>query len=382
MKFILPKGFSADGINSGLKRDKLDLAVVVNNGPNFDFAGTLTSNEVKAAPVLWTEQIIKTGKAKAVLLNSGGANACTGPQGFQVVHESAESLALKLDIAPIDVAVCSTGIIGEQLDLSMIKKGINQFTPTSSASSWESAALAIMTTDSKPKVSSQIFDGYTISGIAKGAGMLAPSLATMLCVITTDADVSGFNYSDHLKEAVDLTFNRISSDGCTSTNDSVLLLSSGASGIKPDPNSFFQNLLTICEDLSKQIIMDAEGATCFVTVRVSNARTEAEALLVARRVSGDMLVKTALFGRDPNWGRVAAAVGAAGVGIDPEKLDIYFNGVPLCLGGIANGDRQRVSIDQYDIEITIDLNLGSETAIIYTTDLSTAYVLENSEYSS
>jgi glutamate N-acetyltransferase / amino-acid N-acetyltransferase len=382
MKFDLPAGFRAAGVESGLKKDKLDLGVVINTGPNFDFAGVLTTNEVKAAPVLWTEQIIKTGKAKAVLLNSGGANACTGAQGFQVVHESAEYLAAKLNLAPIDVAICSTGIIGEQLDLSKIKNGIDKFNATTSSDSWQALATAILTTDSKPKVSSQSFDGYSISGIAKGAGMLAPSLATMLCVITTDADISEFDFASQLRNVVDLTFNRISSDGCTSTNDSVLLLSSGGSGKKPTPSEFYGNLLSICQDLAHQIISDAEGATSFVTIRVSNARTEVEALQVARRVSSDMLVKTALFGKDPNWGRVAAAVGATGVGMDPDRLDIYFNGIPLCLGGVANGDRHRVSLENYEILIEIDLNLGAEAAEILTTDLSTAYVLENSEYSS
>lgn len=376
-----PSGFRAMGVSCGIKPDKLDIALVQNLGPNFDFAAVFTTNEVKAAPVLWSEQIAKTGKAKAILLNSGGANACTGSVGFAVTHNSAEFLAEKLGLAPIDVAVCSTGIIGEQLDLEKIKLGIVTLT-SSSDNDGGLAAQAILTTDSKRKEVLLNGSGYSLGGMAKGAGMLAPSLATMLVVITTDADLSLLNLNEILANVAKSTFNRISSDGCTSTNDSIMLMSSGASKVKPSRDEFEELLLEACQSLANQLILDAEGATVFVELIVDRAKSEDQAELIAKKVVSDSLVKTALFGRDPNWGRVAAAVGAAGAGIDPNTLDIHFNDVPLCLNGTANGDRRRVKLDNRNIQIRISLNQGDVEVKFLTTDLSTRYVLENSEYSS
>lgn len=376
-----PSGFRAMGVSCGIKPDKLDLALVQNLGPNFDFTAVFTTNEVKAAPVLWSEQIAKTGKAKAILLNSGGANACTGSVGFAVTHNSAEFLAEKLGLAPIDVAVCSTGIIGEQLDLEKIKLGIVTLT-SSSDNDGGLAAQAILTTDSKRKEVLLNGSGYSLGGMAKGAGMLAPSLATMLVVITTDADLSLLNLNEMLANVAKSTFNRISSDGCTSTNDSIMLMSSGASKVKPSRDEFEELLLEACQSLANQLILDAEGATVFVELIVDRAKSEDQAELIAKKVVSDSLVKTALFGRDPNWGRVAAAVGAAGAGIDPNTLDIHFNDVPLCLNGTANGDRRRVKLDNRNIQIRISLNQGDAEVKFLTTDLSTRYVLENSEYSS
>ena len=376
-----PAGFRAMGVSCGIKPGKLDLALVQNLGPNFDFAAVFTTNEVKAAPVLWSEQIAKTSKAKAILLNSGGANACTGPEGFAVTHKSAEVLAEQLGLAPIDVAICSTGIIGEQLDLEKIRVGIAALT-SSNDNDGALAAQAILTTDSKRKEVFLNNGGYSIGGMAKGAGMLAPSLATMLVVITTDADLSSLNLNEMLVAAANSTFNRISSDGCTSTNDSIMLMSSGASKVKPSREEFEELLLEACASLANQLILDAEGATVFVELVVDKAKSEPQAELIAKKVASDSLVKTALFGRDPNWGRVAAAAGAAGAEIDPNTLDIYFNDVPLCLNGSANGDRHRVKLDDRNVQIRISLNQGDATVKFLTTDLSTKYVLENSEYSS
>ncbi|MBM3691049.1 MAG: bifunctional glutamate N-acetyltransferase/amino-acid acetyltransferase ArgJ [Actinobacteria bacterium] len=376
-----PKGFLAYGVTSGLKGKSLDLALVLNSGPLFNFAAVFTTNEVKAAPVLWSTEIAKTGKCKAILLNSGGANACTGSEGFSVTHKSAEYVAEKFQLAPIDVAICSTGIIGEVLDFSKIKNGIDELSQIND-SDGQAAALAIMTTDSKPKQTYLNQGNYAIGGMAKGAGMLAPSLATMLVVITSDADVSDIDLQRCLKLCVERTFNRISADGCTSTNDSVLLLCNGASRYKPSESDFLEALMKVCDNLAIELIQDAEGATTFVEIIVENARTEEQAIAIARKVAGDSLVKTAFFGRDPNWGRVAAAVGSAKAGINPELLDIYFNGIPVCLSGAANGNRRRVKLDGRSINVVIKLNLGNECATVRTTDLSTEYVLENSEYSS
>jgi glutamate N-acetyltransferase/amino-acid N-acetyltransferase len=376
-----PAGFRAMGVSCGIKPGKLDLALVHNLGPNFDFAAVFTTNEVKAAPVLWSEQIAKTDKARAILLNSGGANACTGPAGFSVTHNSAEYLAEKLGLAPIDVAVCSTGIIGEQLDLIKIKTGIDALT-SSFDNDGGLAAQAILTTDSKRKEVLVNGNGYSIGGMAKGAGMLAPSLATMLVVITTDADLSKVNLSVLLRVVANKTFNRISSDGCTSTNDSIMLMANGSSKVSPTSDEFEKLLTEVCSSLANQLILDAEGATVFVELIVDKAKSENQAELVAKKVASDSLVKTALFGRDPNWGRVAAAAGSAGAGIDPNSLDVYFNEIPLCLNGAANGDRHRVKLNSETIRIRVSLNQGSAEVKFLTTDLSTKYVLENSEYSS
>ena len=376
-----PKGFHAFGVHCGLKQSDLDLALVHNIGPRYDAAAVFTTNDVKAAPVLWSEQIIKTGKCKAVLINSGGANACTGAKGFAVTHRSAEHLATRLGIDPLDVAVCSTGIIGEQLNGTKIESGINQLT-NAKESDGLLAAKAIMTTDSKPKQELVEASGYSIGGMAKGAGMLAPGLATMLVILTTDADLSELPIEKILADCVEQSFNRITSDGSMSTNDTVILMANGSSGAKPEIRDFTTNLLEVCDSLAKQIIRDAEGATVFVEVIVEGATAEDQALKVARKIADDLLVKTALFGRDPNWGRIAAAAGSAGAKIDPNRLDIWLNGELVCLAGEANGDRDRVKLDGDEVEIKVQLNLGSYSSRVLTTDLSTAYVLENSDYSS
>ena len=376
-----PKGFRAFGVHCGLKQSDLDLALVHNIGPRYDAAAVFTTNDVKAAPVLWSEQIIKTGKCKAVLINSGGANACTGAKGFAVTHRSAEHLATRLGIDPLDVAVCSTGIIGEQLNGTKIESGINQLT-NAKESDGLLAAKAIMTTDSKPKQELVEASGYSIGGMAKGAGMLAPGLATMLVILTTDADLSELPIEKILADCVEQSFNRITSDGSMSTNDTVILMANGSSGAKPEIRDFTTNLLEVCDSLAKQIIRDAEGATVFVEVIVEGATAEDQALKVARKIADDLLVKTALFGRDPNWGRIAAAAGSAGAKIDPNRLDIWLNGELVCLAGEANGDRDRVKLDGDEVEIKVQLNLGSHSSRVLTTDLSTAYVLENSDYSS
>ncbi|MFZ9840732.1 MAG: bifunctional glutamate N-acetyltransferase/amino-acid acetyltransferase ArgJ [Candidatus Nanopelagicales bacterium] len=376
-----PKGFRAFGVHCGLKQSDLDLALVHNIGPRYDAAAVFTTNDVKAAPVLWSEQIIKTGKCKAVLINSGGANACTGAKGFAVTHRSAEHLATRLGIDPLDVAVCSTGIIGEQLNGTKIESGINQLT-NAKESDGLLAAKAIMTTDSKPKQELVEASGYSIGGMAKGAGMLAPGLATMLVILTTDADLSELPIEKILADCVEQSFNRITSDGSMSTNDTVILMANGSSGAKPEIRDFTTNLLEVCDSLAKQIIRDAEGATVFVEVIVEGATAEDQALKVARKIADDLLVKTALFGRDPNWGRIAAAAGSAGAKIDPNRLDIWLNGELVCLAGEANGDRDRVKLDGDEVEIKVQLNLGSFSSRVLTTDLSTAYVLENSDYSS
>ena len=376
-----PKGFRAFGVHCGLKQSDLDLALVHNIGPRYDAAAVFTTNDVKAAPVLWSEQIIKTGKCKAVLINSGGANACTGAKGFAVTHRSAEHLATRLGIDPLDVAVCSTGIIGEQLNGTKIESGINQLT-NAKESDGLLAAKAIMTTDSKPKQELVEASGYSIGGMAKGAGMLAPGLATMLVILTTDADLSELPIEKILADCVEQSFNRITSDGSMSTNDTVILMANGSSGAKPEIRDFTTNLLEVCDSLAKQIIRDAEGATVFVEVIVEGATAEDQALKVARKIADDLLVKTALFGRDPNWGRIAAAAGSAGAKIDPNRLDIWLNGELVCLAGEANGDRNRVKLDGDEVEIKVQLNLGSYSSRVLTTDLSTAYVLENSDYSS
>lgn len=376
-----PKGFRAFGVHCGLKQSDLDLALVHNIGPRYDAAAVFTTNDVKAAPVLWSEQIIKTGKCKAVLINSGGANACTGAKGFAVTHRSAEYLATRLGIDPLDVAVCSTGIIGEQLNGTKIESGIDQLTGTKESDGLL-AAKAIMTTDSKPKQELVEASGYSIGGMAKGAGMLAPGLATMLVILTTDADLSDSPIAKILADCVEQSFNRITSDGSMSTNDTVILLANGSSGTKPDIKDFTTNLLKACDSLAKQIIRDAEGATVFVEVIVEGAVAEDQALKVAKKIADDLLVKTALFGRDPNWGRIAAAAGSAGAKIDPNRLDIWLNGELVCLAGEAYGDRNRVKLDGDEVEIKVQLNLGSHSSRVLTTDLSTAYVLENSDYSS
>jgi glutamate N-acetyltransferase/amino-acid N-acetyltransferase len=381
-----PAGFRAAGIAAGIKDSgALDLALIVNDGPSDAAAGVFTTNKVKAAPVLWSQQVLTQRRLRAVVLNSGGANACTGPEGFQDTHTTAEKVAEALNIGAVEVAVCSTGLIGERLPMPAVLSGVD--TAASALASTPQAGLdaatAVLTTDSHAKQSwAQHPDGWSIGGFAKGAGMLAPNLATMLSVITTDADIPGDVLDAALRATTAITFDRLDVDGGTSTNDTVLLLTSGASGITPEPAEFRALLTAVAADLVKQLQNDAEGATKEVSITVRGAVVEVEAVLVARTVAEDNLVKTALFGSDPNWGRIAMAVGRSGAEVDPDRLDIQINGIPLLDKGQPATDRSAVDLSGRDIEIVIDLNLGDAAATVLTTDLSHAYVEENSAYSS
>jgi glutamate N-acetyltransferase/amino-acid N-acetyltransferase len=382
MSITSPRGFRSGSVSAGLKKSgDLDLTVIINDGPKFDAAGVFTSNQVKAAPVIWTQECLKNNQIKAVLMNSGGANACTGTLGFQNTHQTAEHLADLIGVGAIDIAVCSTGLIGVQLPIEKMLTGISSAITNLSLDGGVDSAKAIMTTDSVPKIVELNGTGYVLGGIAKGAGMLAPSLATMLCVITTDADLTGFDLGNMLKVASEMSFNRIDADGCTSTNDTVLILASGASSVKPDIDEFTSVLNRVCLDLAQQLINDAEGKTLIIEIEVIGAQTEADALRIAKCVAGDSLVKTAMHGRDPNWGRVAAAVGAAGVPIEPNNFDISFNDVKVCVAGSANTTTHEVSLAGQRVQVLIDLHMGEHAATVYTTDLSVAYVLANSEYS-
>jgi glutamate N-acetyltransferase/amino-acid N-acetyltransferase len=366
------------------------LALVFNEGPDYAAAGVFTRNKVKAAPVLWSQQVLTTGQLRAVVLNSGGANACTGPGGFQDTHATAEAAAAALsdwgtETGAIEVAVCSTGLIGDRLPMDAVLAGVRQIVQDMAGGlgGGDEAAQAIMTTDTVPKqVALHHQDNWTVGGMAKGAGMLAPSLATMLCVLTTDAVVEAAALDGALRRATDRTFDRLDIDGCCSTNDTVLVLASGASGIAPSQADLDDAVLQVCDDLCAQLQADAEGVTKRVTVTVTGAASEEDALTAARVVARDSLVKTAVFGSDPNWGRVLAAVGMAPVALDPDRISVTFNGFPVCIDGVGAPGARDVDLSAADIDITVDLRLGSGRASIRTTDLSHAYVEENSAYSS
>ena len=390
MSVTAAQGFRAAGVAAGIKKSgRPDLALVVNDGPRADAAGVFTRNKVKAAPVLWSQQVLTSGALRAVVLNSGGANACTGPQGFQTAHATAEKVAEVLGCGAVEVAVCSTGLIGEQLPRETVLAGIDtaagELTGTPEAG--DAAAGSIMTTDTVPK-QAQVTDpaGWTVGGTAKGAGMIAPSMATMLAVVTTDAVVDRAVLDAALREAVRYSFDRLDIDGSMSTNDTVLVLASGASGVAADPAVFTAALTRVCRDLAEQMQADAEGVTKRITVRVAGAASEDDAVTVARTIARDALVKTAMFGSDPNWGRVAAAAGYADAAVDPERLDVTINGVLLCKGAVVAGDRADCDLSGKDVMIEIELGLSGgadgHTAEIRTTDLSHAYVEENSAYSS
>jgi glutamate N-acetyltransferase/amino-acid N-acetyltransferase len=386
-----PAGFRATGIAAGIKTSgALDLALVFNEGPDYAAAGVFTRNKVKAAPVLWSQQVLTTGQLRAVILNSGGANACTGPQGFQDTHATAEAVATALsdwgtETGAVEVAVCSTGLIGDRLPMDRVLAGVSEIVHelAGGLTGGEEAARAIMTTDTVPKQVALHHSGnWTVGGMAKGAGMLAPSLATMLTVITTDA-VADADALDHaLRKATALTFDRLDVDGSCSTNDTVLLLASGASEITPTQSELDDAVLRVCDDLCAQLQADAEGVTKRVVITVAGAASEDEALTAARVVARDSLVKTALFGSDPNWGRVLAAVGMAPVTLDAERISVSFNGSPVCIDGTGAPGARDVDLSGADIDVTIDLGVGSERASIRTTDLSHGYVEENSAYSS
>jgi glutamate N-acetyltransferase/amino-acid N-acetyltransferase len=385
MTVTLPQGFRASGATAGLKPSgRPDVALVVNDGPAHAAAGVFTRNKVKAAPVLWSQQVLTTGRLHAVVLNSGGANACTGPEGFQTAHATAERVAELVGCGPIEVGVCSTGIIGQQLPRDVLFAGVDAAAArlADDHAAGLAAATAIMTTDTVPKQAAHTDpEGWSIGGFAKGAGMIAPSMATMLAVLTTDAVVDAPVLDDALHAAVRLSFDRLDVDGSMSTNDAVLVLASGASGVAVDPVAFTGALTAACRDLAHQMQADAEGVTKRVTVRVVGAATEDEAVTVARTVARDSLVKTAMFGSDPNWGRIAAAAGYADAALDPDLLDIAINGVVLCRGGVAAGDRGAVDLSGKEILVEVALGLGDGVAEILTTDLSHGYVEENSAYS-
>jgi glutamate N-acetyltransferase/amino-acid N-acetyltransferase len=386
-----PAGFRATGIASGIKASgALDLALVFNEGPDYAAAGVFTRNKVKAAPVLWSQQVLTTGRLRAVILNSGGANACTGPQGFQDTHATAEAVAAALsdwgtDTGAIEVAVCSTGLIGDRLPMDKVLAGVTEIVHEMAGglTGGEEAARAVMTTDTVPKQVALHHSGnWTVGGMAKGAGMLAPSLATMLAVITTDAVADAAALDHALRTATALTFDRIDVDGSCSTNDTVLLLASGASAITPSQAELDNAVLQVCDDLCVQLQADAEGVTKRVVITVTGAASEDDALAAARVVARDSLVKTALFGADPNWGRVLAAVGMAPVTLDAERISVSFNGFPVCIDGTGAPGARDVDLSGADIDVTIDLGVGAERASIRTTDLSHGYVEENSAYSS
>jgi glutamate N-acetyltransferase/amino-acid N-acetyltransferase len=380
-----PLGFRAAGVAAGLKTSgNLDLALVVNGGPSSTAAGVFTRNKVKAAPVLWSEQVLATGRLRAVVLNSGGANACTGHQGFQTAHATAEAAATLLGCGAIEVAVCSTGLIGEQLPKEKLLGGVGAAHAAlgSDDPAGGAAARAIMTTDTVPKtVAHTDPTGWRIGGMTKGAGMIAPSMATMLTVLTTDAELDAEVLDEALRAAVRVSFDRLDIDGSMSTNDTVVLMASGAAG-PADPIAFTAALTDLCRDLARQMQADAEGVTKRITVRVTGAASEDDAVTVARTVARDSLVKTALFGADGNWGRIAAAVGYSDAAVEPDHLDITINGVLLCRGGVAAGGRTDADLSGEDILVEIELGLGEGTADILTTDLSHAYVEENSAYPS
>ena len=390
-----PCGFRAAGIAAGIKKSGApDLALVFNEGPDYAAAGVFTRNQVKAAPVLWTSQALTTGRLRAVLLNSGGANACTGPAGFGDTHGCAEAVAATLsnwgtETGPIEVAVCSTGLIGDRLPMAKVLAGITEIVHEIHAGllGGDDASRAIMTTDTVPKQvalhhSAESGENWTVGGMAKGAGMLAPSLATMLVVLTTDAVADAGALQAALRRAAARTFDRLDVDGSCSTNDTVLLLASGASEIRPSQEHLDDAVFRVCDDLCAQMQADAEGVTKRVAITVTGAPTEQDAVTAARLVARDNLVKTALFGSDPNWGRVLAAVGMAPFTLDPARISVSFNGSPVCIDGAGALGARDVDLSGPEIGVVIDLGLGDAQATIRTTDLSHAYVEENSAYSS
>ncbi|MEU6830700.1 bifunctional glutamate N-acetyltransferase/amino-acid acetyltransferase ArgJ [Nocardia beijingensis] len=386
-----PLGFRAAGIAAGIKASgKPDLALVFNEGPEYPAAGVFTRNKVKAAPVLWSQQVLTGKRLRAVILNSGGANACTGPGGFQDTHKTAEELAAALsnwgtETGAGEIAVCSTGLIGDRLPMDKLLPAVTEIVHEMGGglSGGSDAAWAIMTTDTVPKEAAfHHRDKWNVGGMAKGAGMLAPSLATMLVVLTTDAAVTADQLDHALRNATARTFDRLDVDGSCSTNDTVLLLANGASEVSPSQEELDAAVLAVCDDLAAQLMADAEGVTKRVLVTVAGAATEEEAVTAARTVARDSLVKTALFGSDPNWGRVLAAVGMAPVTLDPNRISVSFNGKPVCIDGVGVPGAREVDLSGADIEVLIDLNIGSARATIRTTDLSHGYVEENSAYSS
>jgi len=407
-----PLGFRAAGVTAGLKESgQMDVAVVLNDGPSRAAAAVFTSNRVQAAPVIWTRQVVSGGRVRAVVLNSGGANACTGPAGFRDTHATAEHLAAAIGDSPGEIAVCSTGLIGERLPMDKLLPGVGAAVAGASRAGGLPAADAIRTTDTVVKIAfrrvasrgddppgdppahggtgrppvppwpPQTPSGYTIGGMAKGAGMVAPSLATMLCVLTTDADLSPAELDAALRSATGRTFDRLDTDGCMSTNDTVLLLASGAVGVRPEAGEFTRTLTEVCADLARQLQLDAEGAAKMITIEVVGAASEADAVTAGRAVARSNLLKCAIGGNDPNWGRVLAAVGTTDAVFEPDRLNVAINGVWVCRHGAAGDERAKVDLTGKDVTITVDLSAGRHSAVILTTDLTAAYVHENSAYS-
>ncbi|MFF3449621.1 bifunctional glutamate N-acetyltransferase/amino-acid acetyltransferase ArgJ [Streptomyces sp. NPDC002667] len=384
MSVTAAQGFTASGVAAGIKANgNPDLALVVNTGPRRAAAGVFTSNRVKAAPVLWSEQVLKSGELTAVVLNSGGANACTGPKGFQDTHATAEKVAEALgDIGAGGVAVCSTGLIGVLLPMDKLLPGVDLAVAQLGPHGGEKAAIAIKTTDTVHKTSVVTGEGWTVGGMAKGAGMLAPGLATMLVVLTTDADVDSASLDSALRDATRTTFDRVDSDGCMSTNDTVLLLASGASGVTPDQARFAEAVRAVCDDLGQQLIRDAEGASKDIKVEVINAATEDDAVEVGRSIARNNLLKCAIHGEDPNWGRVLSAIGTTRAAFEPDRLNVAINGVWVCKNGGVGEDRELVDMRYREVHVVADLAAGDATATIWTNDLTADYVHENSAYSS
>ncbi|MGW1716308.1 bifunctional glutamate N-acetyltransferase/amino-acid acetyltransferase ArgJ [Streptomyces sp. NPDC002156] len=383
MSVTAAKGFTAAGIAAGIKENgNPDLALVVNNGPRLAAAGVFTSNRVKAAPVLWSEQVLKGGIVSAVVLNSGGANACTGPKGFQDTHATAEKVADTLGLNAGEVAVASTGLIGLLLPMDKLLPGVETAAGQLSEHGGEKAAIAIKTTDSVHKTAVVSKGDWTVGGMAKGAGMLAPGLATMLVVLTTDADVESDVLDKALRAATRTTFDRVDSDGCMSTNDTVLLLASGASQVTPGYEEFAEAVRAVCDDLGQQLIRDAEGASKDIKVEVVNAASEDDAVEVGRSIARNNLLKCAIHGEDPNWGRVLSAIGTTQAAFEPDQLNVAINGVWVCKNGGVGEDREGVDMRYREVHIVADLAAGTETATIWTNDLTADYVHENSAYSS
>ena len=377
----LPQGFRSASIAAGLKSTgALDLTLIENQGPEFNGAAVFTTNKVVAAPVIWSRQVAKGGLIRAVVLNSGGANACTGPQGFADTHRTAEHVGQLLNVSSGEVIVCSTGLIGELLPMPKIIAGLNSITPVMDNEGLQTSAQAIMTTDSVPKIATATFNGAEFAGIAKGAGMLAPALATMLSVIMTDASVSD-KAQEIFQRVTDRTYNRIDSDGCTSTNDTVLFMASGASGVVITDSDLETMLMKVCGSLAEQLIADAEGSTKTVAIKVLNASSEKDAVEVGRACARNNLLKAAIFGGDPNWGRVLAAVGTAEANMDPLTIDVKLNGIQVCTNSAPDADKSTVNFAARLVEIEIDLKVGSASATIMTNDLTHDYVHENSAYS-
>ena len=383
MSVSFPEGFRAAGVASGLKASgNKDVALVVNDGPKHAAAAVFTSNRCKANPILWSQEVIKSGLARAIILNSGGANCYTGPQGFQTTHATAEKVGELLGTGAAEILVCSTGLIGEQLDRDKLLSGAQEAFSTLASGGGASAAEAIMTTDTVPKLATRQGSGYRLGGMAKGAGMLAPALATMLVVITTDADLEPQELDTALREATRLSFDRLDSDGAMSTNDQVTLMASGASGVKPEPAEFQELLTELCQELALKLLDDAEGASHNIHIKVQGAASETDALDVGRAIARNNLFKTAIFGNDPNWGRILAAIGTTSAAFDPYDIDVSMNSVLISAKGMPAADRSEVDLSGREVVIEIDLHSGEQTATVVTNDLTHAYVEENSAYSS